>query len=646
MVERLVYTEKAVGPIPTLPTICLTDINYLLVWNIMTKNRFLLIGISLSFIIGLGIYFAKDVPSDASSVRQNLLGDLSAVAGNNTSTKNTKSAALSVNSCSFETSEAPKHSTVILNELAWMGSVDSANDEWMELKNISSGAVDARGWHLLNRDGKIKIVLGSGANIPSGGFYLLGRRQIIAGGVKVDMVYQGILRNGGDSLRLFDKDCHLIDEVMADSGWPAGNNADKKTMERDSATFLWHTSALAGGTPKKENTSSQKPNTSAQSAPSQQSTSSATTNATTASSTVINQTATSSAPLCPQNGPRTFSHSVLINEVAWAGTASDKTSHEWIELKNNSALQIYLEGWQIQNAGQNIKVFFVASDTIATGGFYLLERGNVDFLSGIRADKFFMNTIKNKDEAVRLFDKDCNIIDEVIANVGSGKNWPAGTASPDYRTAERSSDLSWHTYSGSGTNGIFGTPRAENSPPAAIVAQSQATTTPSPQQLSPPPQSPSPAPQPSNSTSRLLISEIMIGIDGSSNYTFIEFYNPTASPIDLTSWAVKKKTSTGTESSLIVSDRLRDKIVQPGKYFLAANDAGYTGSVPPDVRWPSSYTLAYANNSITIYDGSNAAVDSIRWDNIPKNQSYERDSWSSNIFHLQPTPNPQDSGSQ
>lgn len=374
--------------------------------------------------------------------------------------------------------------------------------------------------------------------------------------------------------------------------------------------------------------------------------------------------------LCAQNSPETFSRSILINEVAWAGTASDKTTQEWIELKNNSSSKISLDGWQLQNNSQSIKVFFDSAESIPVGGFYLLERGSDDFISGVRADKFFAGAIKNNDEHLRLFDKNCNIIDEIIANVGSGKNWPAGTAGPDYRTAERSPDFAWYTHGSPGTIGLFGTPKSENSTPPLLPASTSTPTpsvsaTPSPT-LSPTPkptssQTPTPTPTPSpsittptptplpsssNNIDHLLISEIMIGIDGNSKYTFIEFYNPTDNPIDLTGWTVKKKTSSGTESSFIVSDRLKDTIVDPGRYFLTANDTGYTGSIPPDVKWPSSYTLAYTNNSIEVYNNLGEKIEEINWTSIPKNESYERDSWSDTGFHSQTAPNPQNSQSE
>jgi len=209
-----------------------------------------------------------------------------------------------------------------------------------------------------------------------------------------------------------------------------------------------------------------------------------------------NSNNSNSAPLqlnvatsCSQDNLSSPSRAILINEVAWAGTASDKTSREWIELKNNTGSKISLAGWQMLNKTASIKVFFDHADSIEAGGFYLLLRGSENFLPGVKADKFFSGAIKNSGESLRLFDEKCNLVDEVVAEA----KWPAGTASPDYRTAERGADFSWHTYNGGGSGSIFGTPKAQNSLPpivqlsAGSSGSSQASATPSPP---PPPPSP------------------------------------------------------------------------------------------------------------------------------------------------------------
>ena len=135
----------------------------------------------------------------------------------------------------------------------------------------------------------------------------------------------------------------------------------------------------------------------------------------------------------------------------------------------------------------------------------------------------------------------------------------------------------------------------------------------------------------------------MAGSTASSNDEFIELYNPGDQAVDLSDWSLKKKSSSGSSSSLVVADRLQGKTIPPQKYFLIAHDGGYTGSATPDVLWPSSYTLAYANNSVLLYNAQNELVEEISWTEIPKDKSLERESWYSIQFKAQLIPTPRNS---
>jgi hypothetical protein len=157
----------------------------------------------------------------------------------------------------------PSHE-VIFNEVAWMGSVPEAgetsakasNREWIELKNISTVAVDLDGWQVFDSAGNLKFVLASSTTeIAPGGFYLLVRdaQSLAAGSVLADVGYAGGLSNSGDQLELFDANCDVSDFLDASAGWPGGNNTTKQTMERDADGVGWHTSAAPGGTPRAEN---------------------------------------------------------------------------------------------------------------------------------------------------------------------------------------------------------------------------------------------------------------------------------------------------------------------------------------------------------------------------------------------------------
>ena len=149
----------------------------------------------------------------------------------------------------------PAQNKIIFNEVAWMGTLESANDEWIELKNISGGEVNLTGWQLLDKEQQIKIIFDSKDRASVGGFYLLERTDDDSvPRIAADFVYTGGLNNTNEALYLFDENCQLQDEIEAFPDWPAGDNSSKRTMERKS-NLGWQASVRSGGTPKRENSS-------------------------------------------------------------------------------------------------------------------------------------------------------------------------------------------------------------------------------------------------------------------------------------------------------------------------------------------------------------------------------------------------------
>ena len=66
--------------------------------------------------------------------------------------------------------------------------------------------------------------------------------------IVADLIYTGALSNGGETLILKDKNGGEIDRISALSGWPAGDNANKLTMQKISSGWI-----TAIGTPKSAN---------------------------------------------------------------------------------------------------------------------------------------------------------------------------------------------------------------------------------------------------------------------------------------------------------------------------------------------------------------------------------------------------------
>jgi len=245
------------------------------------------------------------------------------------------------------------------------------------------------------------------------------------------------------------------------------------------------------------------------------------------------------ADLClVQSGQVAQMNKVIINEVAWMGTAAS-ANHEWIELKNLTGQAVSLSGWQLQDKDQQIKVIFGSSSQIGSNQFFLLERTSDDSVPGIKAGLTYTGALGNSNEALYLFNPDCQLQDKVEAT----PSWPAGNDSQK-RTMERGTDLSWHTYSGIGQNNIFGTPKAANGPAAQQSSgggnnnsSGNGGGTPtggsSGQQPQPPPvqaQNQEPASEP-QAISHLIISEIMLADSLAREY--VELYNPTDQEVNL-----------------------------------------------------------------------------------------------------------------
>lgn len=158
---------------------------------------------------------------------------------------------------------------------------------------------------------------------------------------------------------------------------------------------------------------------------------------------------------------------VIFNEIAWMGTNAN-SADEWIELKNNTGGEIDLAGWGIyKDAGATLIISL--NNKISSNGYYLIERSDDNTVSDILADDFGPfsgNGLKNSGEYLVLKDNLGNIIDEF--NFSGG--WPAGIASPDYKSMERGSANDWQTNDGNIRNGkdvlgnlINGTPKFQNS---------------------------------------------------------------------------------------------------------------------------------------------------------------------------------------
>lgn len=136
---------------------------------------------------------------------------------------------------------------VTISEIAWMGTSESANNEWIELHNTGSQDIDVSNWVLEAADGTPSIIL-SGIVLANEYFLLERTDDTSVPAVSAEHIYTGALGNGGEVLTLRDIAGTAIDTVNAGSGWLAGDNDTKETMQRVSGGWV---TALA--TPKAQN---------------------------------------------------------------------------------------------------------------------------------------------------------------------------------------------------------------------------------------------------------------------------------------------------------------------------------------------------------------------------------------------------------
>ena len=119
--------------------------------------------------------------------------------------------------------------SVTINEVAWMGSVDSANDEWIELYNDGAN-VSVDGWTL--SDGQNLDITLAGA-VGALEYAVLERTDDGSAPGSAFLIYTGALGNDGRTLTLRRADGGIEDQVVGGSDWQniGGDNTTKETAQ-------------------------------------------------------------------------------------------------------------------------------------------------------------------------------------------------------------------------------------------------------------------------------------------------------------------------------------------------------------------------------------------------------------------------------
>ncbi|MFA5888951.1 MAG: lamin tail domain-containing protein [Candidatus Paceibacterota bacterium] len=142
------------------------------------------------------------------------------------------------------------HAEVIINEIAWMGTAESSNAEWIELYNTGSADVDLTGWKLYEAGGGT-LIISLAKSISAGGYFLIERvtpsvPDSVPGINDVSGSFGGSgLSNSGEHLVLKDSADNTIQTLNFLTGWSAGDVATKKTMQWNGT--MWITASSTPG---------------------------------------------------------------------------------------------------------------------------------------------------------------------------------------------------------------------------------------------------------------------------------------------------------------------------------------------------------------------------------------------------------------
>src|SRR6056297_555124 len=244
--------------------------------------------------------------------------------------------------------QAQNSESVIINEIAWMGTASSSHREWLEFFNSGTSTRDISDWSIFGADTGECLNFSqadgfSNNKISPDGYLLYGNEENIFESLSVDIwdATMGLNNSDPGDVKLFnDSDCGegagvIIDEINNTEEWLAGNADELKTMER-SASFDWQTSARAGGTPRAKNSAGESESEKEDNPENRE-------EKNPPDSEPDISAGTSFASPSDQNNYQ--EEDILITELVSDPEDGEK---EWVEIKNNSGSFIDLEGWVLE----------------------------------------------------------------------------------------------------------------------------------------------------------------------------------------------------------------------------------------------------------------------------------------------------------
>ena len=281
--------------------------------------------------------------------------------------------------------------SVLINEVAWGGTLASNTDEWFELYNNTPATINLSGWRLTADDGSPDISLSG--TILAGDYFVVARYSAVFNDLTPDLTYSsGSFANDGEILYLLGPNGYQVDTANVNGGaWPAGSGSptyasmERRTLADDNVSWSTYSGTIPvahdrngndiKGTPGQANWISTVTIT-----PSPIPTATRTPTKTRTPTPVRTATRTSTPPPPPPPPPL-----LAINEFVprpghdWNNDGTIDVGDEYIEILNHGVVNVTLSGYRLDdeaNIGSN--PFSLPSITLKPGErvvFYGSETG-------------------------------------------------------------------------------------------------------------------------------------------------------------------------------------------------------------------------------------------------------------------------------
>ena len=268
--------------------------------------------------------------------------------------------------------------SVVINEIAWMGTASSSHREWLEFFNFGTSTRDISTWSIFGADtGEcLNFSQADGSaqtKINPGDYLIYGNEENIFENLSVDIwdATIGLNNSNPGDLKLFnDSDCAegvgvIIDEVNNTEEWVTGNSEKLKTMERTESES-WQTSAQAGGTPGEENSEGEGEPDKEDDPKNQEEKDNSNFSPDTSAGTSFSSGNTKQKSYRKED--------VLLTELV---SDPEEGEEEWVEIKNNSGKLIDLRDWFLEEgSGSRTKL----KGELSPGSFLQIEKikGNLN----------------------------------------------------------------------------------------------------------------------------------------------------------------------------------------------------------------------------------------------------------------------------